>query len=126
MEHGRFKKHCIYILQMHSVLCNKAFPPISSPVQMDLGFIHIHTSLFGSHGSISSLLPDSIANKFKFGFSLRQYEDLLHLPDAQAAFRQGFLAEVAACAGAFAWLVLGDVRGGGTVGEAARCFWQCL
>jgi len=37
----------------------------------------------------------------------QQYEDLLHLPDAQAAFRQGFLAEVAACAGAFAWLVLG-------------------
>lgn len=31
----------------------------------------------------------------------------LHLPDAQAAFRQGFLAEVAACAGSFAWLILG-------------------
>ena len=97
---------------MHSVLCNKAFPPISSPVQMDLGFIDIHTSLFGSHGSISSLLPGSISNKVQIGLSLRQYEDLLHLPDAQAAFRQGFLAEVAACAGAFAWLVLGDVRGG--------------
>lgn len=37
----------------------------------------------------------------------QQYEDLLHLPDAQAAFRQGFLAEAAACAASFAWLVLG-------------------
>lgn len=37
----------------------------------------------------------------------QQYDDLLHLPDAQAAFRQGFLAEVAACAGSFAWLILG-------------------
>lgn len=74
---------------------------------------------------ISSLLPGSISNTVQIGFSLRQYEDLLHLPDAQAAFRQGFLAEVAACAGAFAWLVLGDLRGG-TVGEAGRRFWQCL
>ena len=35
-------------------------------------------------------------------------EELLHLPDAQATFRQGFLAEVAACAGSFAWLLLGQ------------------
>ncbi|CAJ1427966.1 unnamed protein product [Effrenium voratum] len=37
----------------------------------------------------------------------QQFDDLMHMPDAQAAFRQGFLAEVAACAGSFAWLVLG-------------------
>eukprot|EP00931_Biecheleriopsis_adriatica_P035558 TRINITY_DN20471_c0_g1_i1.p1 TRINITY_DN20471_c0_g1~~TRINITY_DN20471_c0_g1_i1.p1 ORF type:complete len:437 (+),score=68.51 TRINITY_DN20471_c0_g1_i1:76-1386(+) len=35
------------------------------------------------------------------------YDDLDHLPDAQAAFRKGFLVEMAATAGAFAWLALG-------------------
>jgi len=37
----------------------------------------------------------------------QQFDDLMHMPDAQAAFRQGFLAEAAACAGSFAWLILG-------------------
>jgi len=36
-----------------------------------------------------------------------KYEDLYHIPDAVAGFRQGFLLEVAACAVSFGWLVLG-------------------
>lgn len=37
----------------------------------------------------------------------QRYEDLLHIPDSVAAFRQGFVAEFAANALSFAWLVLG-------------------
>ncbi len=49
------KKHCIHVLQMHSLLRNKAFPPISC-VQMDLGFIDMGSisALFGPHRSMSS------------------------------------------------------------------------
>eukprot|EP00930_Biecheleria_cincta_P055470 TRINITY_DN4178_c0_g1_i1.p1 TRINITY_DN4178_c0_g1~~TRINITY_DN4178_c0_g1_i1.p1 ORF type:complete len:433 (+),score=57.40 TRINITY_DN4178_c0_g1_i1:51-1349(+) len=37
----------------------------------------------------------------------QKYEDLDHIPDSVAAFRQGFIAEVGATALSFAWLILG-------------------